>query len=743
MSLKSAHYVSSCSILILLLTARGSGYAQDAVQRRALISEDINEKNLITLPGSTRSEVHTAKDLGPVSDDLQLEHIYLLMNRPPEQQQAIDALIDQLHDQGSPHYHQWLTSSEIAARYAPAEEDIKTVNDWLELHSLTVNMVYRANGVIDFSGSAGQIAEILHTQIHNLDVNGMHHIANISDPQIPAALVPAMNGVVSLNDFRPHPMSSRRARPNYTVPINNSPYQLVVPGDLERIYNLDSLYAAGISGQNQTIVVLEDSDVFTSADWHTFRKTFGLDARFPKGSFKQIHPQPSSLPDSGGPCADPGVNPNDSEAIADAEWASAAAPSAAIVVAACADTNTNFGGFIAMQNLLTGVAPPPAIISISYGAAEVEQGASFMAYINRLYELAVLQGVSVFVSSGDAGAGGPDQFNAAATHGIGHVNGFASTSHNVAVGGTDFADTFLNENSTYWSSINAPYFNSALSYIPEIPWNDSCASQLIALSFGYSVTYGSDGFCNSTIGEEFYLFVAAGTGGPSSCAFGSPSIPNVVSGTCSGRKKPSYQHRILGNPKDGLRDLPDVSLFAGAGVWGHFYIDCFSDAANFGSPCVGPPVNWTFDGGTSLSSPIMAGIQSMVNQATGERQGNPNFVYYALAASEYRRHREASCDATLGNHTDSDCVFYDVTLGDIDVNCLPLTTSTGAIIGTFNCYIPSGTNGVLSLSNSSYEPTYRATKGWDFATGIGSVNAFNLARSWPGSRLHQSGDAGR
>ena len=173
-----------------------------------------------------------------------------------------------------------------------------------------------------------------------------------------------------------------------------------------------------------------------------------------------------------------------------------------------------------------------------------------------------------------------------------------------------------------------------------------------------------------------------------------------------------------------------------AGVWGHFYIDCFSDTANFGSPCVGPPVNWTFDGGTSLSSPIMAGIQSMINQATGERQGNPNFVYYALAASGHSAHREASCDATLGNHTDPDCVFYDVTLGDIDVNCLPLTSSAGVTIGTFNCYIPSGTNGVLSLSNSSYEPTYRATTGWDFATGIGSVNAFNLARNWPRSRLH-------
>jgi hypothetical protein len=56
--------------------------------------------------------------------------------------------------------------------------------------------------------------------------------------------------------------------------------------------------------------------------------------------------------------------------------------------------------------------------------------------------------------------------------------------------------------------------------------------------------------------------------------------------------------------------------------------------------------------------------------------------------------------------------LYDVTQGDMDVICLPLTDTTGATIGTFNCYIPSGTNGVLSMSNSSYEPAYAATTGW-------------------------------
>jgi hypothetical protein len=74
----------------------------------------------------------------------------------------------------------------------------------------------------------------------------------------------------------------------------------------------------------------------------------------------------------------------------------------------------------------------------------------------------------------------------------------------------------------------------------------------------------------------------------------------------------------------------------------------------------------------------------------------------------------------------------------MDVNCLPLTNRStgGAVIGTFNCYIPSGTNGVLSQTNDNYHPTYKAKPGYDFTSGIGSVDVFHLVKSWPGSRLH-------
>ena len=46
-----------------------------------------------------------------------------------------------------------------------------------------VNVVYENGLLIDFSGTAGQVREAFHTEIHNLNVKGVKHIANMSDPQ--------------------------------------------------------------------------------------------------------------------------------------------------------------------------------------------------------------------------------------------------------------------------------------------------------------------------------------------------------------------------------------------------------------------------------------------------------------------------------------------------------------------------------------------------------------------------------
>jgi subtilase family serine protease len=672
-------------------------------QASAMLTQPIDDAVLVKLHGNTRPEANAANDRGQVADSFRMPQMLLQLRRPAKQQQELDQFIQQLHDPNSPNFHRWLTSREFGERFGLAPEDIQIISGWLQSHGFKLDAAYPNGTVVSFSGTVGQVRQAFHTEIHRLEVGGAKHIANMSDPYIPAALAPAVAGVVSFNDFRPHPMN----RPKTDFSVGDGLY-LVAPADLATIYNLNPLFAAGYSGQGQTIVVVEDTDVYSTNDWATFRRILGLSG-YSSGSFTQVHPAGSG----GNRCSDPGVNGDDGEAILDAEWASAAAPSAAIQLASCTDT-TVFGGHLALLNLLNGSSAPPAIVSISYGTSESALGAAYNNFVNQLHQQAVAEGVSVFVSSGDQAAAVSDRGAEVATHGI-NVNGFASTPYNVAVGGTDFGDTYESATSSYWGATNGRTYGSARSYIPEIPWNDSCASELVARYVsGSGITYGSAGFCNSYYGS-YLLNVVGGSGGPSGCATGSPAGSGAVGGSCAGYAKPSWQS-VFGNPHDGVRDLPDVSLFASNGFWMHYYVVCYSDTNNGGSSCAGTPDTWSGFGGTSISSPIMAAMQALVNQATRGRWGNPNPLYYAIAAAEYGSTGNPNCNSSLGNTVASGCVFYDVTAGDMDVPCM----------GSVNCYLPSGEVGVLSTSNSAYQPAYAATTGWDFATGIGTVNAYNL-----------------
>ncbi|KVV08081.1 hypothetical protein WK92_18775 [Burkholderia ubonensis] len=691
---------------ILLVIVPGLPQARTVSPPR-LVTQVIDERQTVELPGNIRQEATAGNDRGRVDDSLVLEHMQLLLNRPAETEAALDRFIDQLYDPNSPNSHRWLTPEQFGAEFGPAKEDVSAVTEWLSRHGFTVNNVQKSAMVIDFSGTAEQVRRTFQTEIHKLDINGAAHIANMSNPRIPQALAGIVRGVVSLHDFRPH--ASFKPRRAYTIPSLFATYNAVVPADLATIYNLQPLFAAGITGKGQTIGVIENTNMYDVADWTAFRSTFGLSG-YATGSLSQIHP---------GNCADPGVVAgNEMEAELDAEWASAAAPGAAIVVASCKDTSTTFGGLIALQNLLNS-GSAPAIVSISYSECEAENGAAANAAYNAAYQQAASQGVSVFVAAGDEGAAGCDPNVTSATHGIG-VNGLASTPYNVAVGGTDFGDTYAGTNSTYWSSTNSSTYGSALSYVNEIPWNDSCASTLLAAANGYSTTYGRGGFCNSLYGLLFYQTTASGSGGPSGCATGVPRQQGIVGGTCKGYAKPSWQMSLVGNPSDLVRDLPDVSLFAADGAWGHFYVFCDSDAADGGVACTGEPSGWAGAGGTSFASPIWAGFQALVNEKKNASQGNPNPVLYRLAKTEYGAGGSGSCNSSNGRNVGGSCIFYNVTQGDMDVNCT----------GSINCYRAGGVSGVLSTTSNSYRKAFGAGVGWNFATGIGTVNVTNLVNSW-------------
>ena len=691
-------------LLSLLFNQSSTAVAQSAVRPGTLVNESVDNGKLVTLSNNTYPAATTSNDRGAVASDLPLQNLWLQLKRSPEQQAAFDEYVRQLADPSSPNFRKWLSAEQVGQQFGLTQEDIGTISNWLESEALTVNGVAANRMLISFSGTAGQIDAAFHTSIHHLSVNGVPHVANMSDPKIPAALAAAVAGVVKLNDFLPassHTKANLRRQaaanslgPDYTL----GPNQFVSPQDLATIYNFGPLFKAGKTGKGQMIVVLEDSDMYSASDWTQFRKQYGLTRPYIYGNLSQVHPTSAAAP-----CEDPGANFDSLEATLDAQWSSAAAPDANIVLAACANTY-NFGGFIAALNLVNSAVPPP-VLSLSYSQSEAEQGEAGNLFIKNLFEQAAAEGVSVFVATGDSGADDRDRQSNVATSGI-SVNALGSSPYNVAVGGTDYEDTYLGEVDKYWSQANSPFGRSALSYIPEIPWNKSCASVLSANYFGFPAAYGANGFCNSAEAvSKQYLNIIAGGGGPS-----------II------YDKPSWQN-VHGNPSDGVRDLPDISLFAAAGPWGHAYVVCYSAV---GFSCV---KGYFYDaGGTSFSTPIMAGIQALINQKVGGRTGNPNPTYYALAQREYGDGGNSSCNASLGKEVDTKCIFYDVTAGDIDIYCQ----------GNVNCYTDGITKGVLSLSSSKYEPAYTAESGWDFATGIGTVNAYNLVMNWPGASMSKS-----
>jgi hypothetical protein len=713
-------------ILAALLPAlRPTAYAQtpSAVPAQRMITGAISEAVRTRLFGNTRPEATAANDRGLVDDAMPLPHLQLQLRRPADREQALQTLIDQLHDPKSPNFHHWLTAAEFGERFGPAQSDIDAVTGWLTQQGFTVNFVSPNGLSIDYSGTAGQVRTAFHTEIHRLSVNGVAHFANMSDPEIPSALAPAVVGIVALHDFKPR---SQRVQKSSNTTVGGGDFYLT-PSDLATIYNFNPLFNAGYSGQGQTIAVVEPTNLWSDDDWTKFRSTFGLSG-YSAGSLTTIHPAP---PFGNTNCTDPGTpdNGDDGEAALDVEYASAGAPSAAIIVASCAATDTNDPELIAIQNLTNG-ATHPFIISDSYGECEAENGAANIAAYGAIFQQGVAMGISYFVAAGDEEAvscdGDPGE-PFTPIHGIG-VDAQAATPYAVATGGTDFSDTYYNENLTYWSGTNSPSHGSALSYIPEIPWNDSCASTLWATYNTYQTTYGSSGSCNNM--AHGFLNNSGGSGGPSGCATGSPSVHGVVSGTCQGWPKPSWQS-ILGNPADGVRDIPDVSLFASQGPWNHIYIYCYSDTrtpGNGGEPCTGAVGNWATSGGTSFTAPIYAGIQALVNQYTGSPQGLPNYVYYTIAAAEYGASGNSGCNSSNGNTVNASCIFYDVTLGDNDAPCKADTLSNEA--GVYNCYIPSGTYGVISTDNNSYQPAYTTNIGWDFPTGIGTTNVYNLVTNW-------------
>ena len=290
------------------------------------------------------------------------------------------------------------------------------------------------------------------------------------------------------------------------------------------------------------------------------------------------------------------------------------------------------------------------------------------------------------------------------------MSGFASTPYNIAVGGTDFyySDyaSGAASTATYWNTSPSQLpAVSLLKTVPEQPWNNS--------------QYGLDAF--NQLASDGTTTIAAAGGGASNCATG-PSVTSTGSWTSctAGYPKPSWQSVSIGGtqyvPADGVRDLPDVSLFAANGSNYSFIPICAVDG-DCQQPTGTNQVQISGVGGTSASAPSFAGIMALVNQKYG-MQGQADTILYPLKA----QYPAAFHDVTSGTNS-VPCAFSPASHTCIAVSGAP--TITDPNLGT-------ATEGQIGTGTT---PEYNATAGYNLATGLGTIDANQLITNWANVKL--------
>jgi hypothetical protein len=656
--------LSFCLPVIFSFILSTSVCAQQAALPASAGLAGFGESRLTTLHGTVHPLARAESDQGAVADDFPVRRLLLQMARPAEREQALQQFLSDVHAPGSAVYHQWLTPEEFGARFGAREEDTQAVTGWLESHGFTVERVAKNKSLIEFSGTAGQIRAALHTEIHRFSVQGETHYANASEIKIPATLASLVGGFSPLNDFYAQPQvevagkalyarGTKETTPLWTQPNpygTKNPYAYTVaPEDFYTQYDLGPLYKAGVNGSGQTIGIINESNIDLNLV-QAYQNLFGITSTLPQVVIDGD---------------DPGdLAKVDVEAYLDVELSGAVAPKATVnlYIAGASDLIDPLE-LAALRAIEDNQA---SVLSVSFGECEVYLGNAGNQFWAGLWEQAAAQGQTVFVSSGDSGSVCSSSASTVS------VSGLTSTPWNVSVGGTDF---YYSDYATggasatsLWNQTNDSSLGSLIKPLPEQPWDDSYGFDVIA-----------DGFARS----EY----AAGGGGASSC-----STVDASTGACTGGyAKPIWQSGA-GVPKDKVRDLPDVSLFASNGANLSAYAICaYEGECAAGS---GSKAEILLVGGTSASSPAMAGIMALINQKYG-RQGQANYTLYPLAQQK-------------------PAAFHDIKIG----------------ANSFPCIEGGSETCVKEWNGEIGTKQYAAGPGYDQASGLGSVDANVLVNDW-------------
>jgi subtilase family serine protease len=646
------------------------------------------------LAGSLTPSSERSKPAGHVASGSQVKFDLVLNLRDAA---GAAALVKAVSNPGSAQYRHYLTDAQWIARYAPTQASVASAETWLRSQGFKVGTVPADRLFIAASGSAAQVSAAFGTTLSVYSVNGHQlRLAN-SSLSVPASISGAVSGVVGVNEAmatndlsqnfanvpantptqepappaafkNPQPCSDYYGqKPDTTdkaalyAPYTNQNYDICgyKPGQLQSAYGLSSQIAAGTDGSGVRIAIVDayDAPTLLKDAQHYFNLN---DPSHPLKSSQFKNDKPASVGNED-LC---GASGWFAEQSLDVESSHAMAPGANITFVGAQDCFDS--SLLAAEN--TAIGSGASVVSNSWGdvLGDLLVDIATKTAFDNTFELADATGVSILYSSGDAG----DNF---ADFGIAAPDYPPSSPLVTAVGGTSLE------------------VGATGNRAGEVGWSTGKS----ILCAGVSVKN-----CGSSTTPVTPLGFNAGGGVGTSYTYLQPSyqagvVPDAL----------ALRNEALFGPQP-LRVVPDISLDADAQTG---MLIGLTETFPNGSVHYGQ----FKEGGTSLASPLLAGVVADADQAAGGSIGFLNPTLYSVDT----KHPQAFRDILPPVHPNASAVIrvdfantvdassgYNVSLRVLDYEGLETYCDA-----TGNC--------------ASRDVSVWAAPGFDGITGIGSVGA--------------------
>ena len=279
-----------------------------------------------------------------------------------------------------------LTQAEMAARYYPLPADARAVAEWAAKQGLTVVDVEANNLGVHVRGTVAQVQTALHTTFARVTYEGAPYTAAQTAPSLPASIAASVLGINGLQPYlHAHKHHIELAAPHPSPQIGNQP-----PYYIKEILHAYDADTTGFTGANQKIAILIDTFPLDT-DLTAFWKANGIPQSL--ANIEKVNVLNTTLP------------PPEGEETLDVSWSSGIAPAAHVRIYATSDLEfTNIDK--ALQRIVTELPAQPELkqLSLSLGLGELYISSSEVQTESQYFATIASFGVSIFVSTGDAGS---------------------------------------------------------------------------------------------------------------------------------------------------------------------------------------------------------------------------------------------------------------------------------------------------------------------------------------------------